>query len=109
MIEGLWSIYFETAEMYGAGVIVFETGRLFGGDDKYYYVGSYVVSEGRLQASAQVTHFAGEPLSVFGREVNFSLGVIAIASSDSFEAIAYRVDDPRQTMSIRLVKRAELP
>lgn len=72
MIEGLWSIYFQTDQMHGAGVVVFETNRLFGGDDKYFYVGKYVVAHGKLQATAQVTHFAGAPLSIFGRESNLA-------------------------------------
>jgi hypothetical protein len=76
MMEGLWSMDFTAEAMHGAGVVVFETNRVYGGDDKYYYVGTSSVIHGKLQAIVDVTHFAGSALSIFGPESNFSLGVI---------------------------------
>jgi hypothetical protein len=76
MMEGLWSIDFTAEAMHGAGVAVFDTNRACRGDDKYYYVGTYSVIHGKLQAIVDVTHFAGSALSTFGPESSFSLGVI---------------------------------
>lgn len=42
MIEALWSVEFmSNLQGAGAGVAVFETGRVLGGDAGYTYVGKY--------------------------------------------------------------------
>jgi hypothetical protein len=49
MLEALWSVGFITGQgLHGAGVVIFETGRVFGGDSYFYWVGSYRVGAGRL-------------------------------------------------------------
>jgi T3SS negative regulator,GrlR len=40
-LEALWAVTFGTRQDLGAGVIVFETGRVFGGDTSFYYIGHY--------------------------------------------------------------------
>jgi glyoxylase-like metal-dependent hydrolase (beta-lactamase superfamily II) len=40
-LEALWAITFGTGQETGSGVIVFETGRIFGGDTSFYYIGQY--------------------------------------------------------------------
>lgn len=109
MMEGLWSIDFTAEAMHGAGVVVFETNRVYGGDDKYYYIGTYSVTHGKLQAIVDVTHFAGSALSIFGPESNFDLVVVGEIASPSFEAIGCRFDNPGKRMTIKFTKRAELP
>jgi hypothetical protein len=42
-----------------AGVVIFETGRLFGGDSWYYYTGTYEGKNGKLTAKLKSTHYAG--------------------------------------------------
>ncbi len=44
MIDGLWSVQFEShlGEAEG-GVLVFRSGEIFGGDDGHFYSGSYAV------------------------------------------------------------------
>jgi len=44
-IEALWAVNFSTQLGFsGSGVAVFETGRIFGGDSLYYYIGDYVLN-----------------------------------------------------------------
>ena len=40
-LEALWALTFGTEQRLGAGVVVFETGRIFGGDGNFYYLGHY--------------------------------------------------------------------
>jgi len=47
-IEGLWTASMSAPGEFGAGVIVFETGRVFGGDSSMYYTGSYQVDGGKV-------------------------------------------------------------
>jgi hypothetical protein len=73
-LEALWSIRFgalyPTAQgpmaYQSAGVVVLETGKLFGGDSSFYYLGSYVGKNGLLTAKVTVTHYTGPPQSILG-------------------------------------------
>jgi hypothetical protein len=60
-LEALWSVMFIAPgqQNINAGVIIFETGRLFGGDSWYYYTGTYEGKNGILTAKLKSTHYAG--------------------------------------------------
>lgn len=55
-LEALWSIQFEVPniERAGGGVIVFETGRIYGGDSSFYYIGDYSVDNNEIQGRVEV-------------------------------------------------------
>lgn len=54
MLEALWSVEFlSTAQGYGAGVIVLESSRVFGGDSTYFYIGSYELTHDILTAEVK--------------------------------------------------------
>jgi hypothetical protein len=58
MEEALYTVEFGnvgSSEFKNAGVVVLETGRVFGGDGGYYFVGTYAVDHGQLSASIDVT------------------------------------------------------
>ena len=78
MIEGLWSISFSAVDQpqddVGAGVVVFETLRVFGGDSIYFYTGNYsITSENQIKANVSVNHYFGPPLSIFGPLETFTI------------------------------------
>ena len=110
MIEGLWSVEFSSnTGDFGAGIVVFETNRVFGGDSQYYYLGTYVVQNGIIEGSVKVTHFANEPYSIFGEEKEFYLSIKGKISNQVFETQGYRVDKPDLRIGVRFTKQAELP
>jgi hypothetical protein len=50
-IEAVWAVNFITpVGAGGAGVVVFETGRIFGGDSYYYYIGGYLINGTEVHA-----------------------------------------------------------
>ena len=56
-IEALWTINFEVPNLLkrsGGGVIVLESGRMFGGDSSFYYVGDYCVNRKQMSCTVQV-------------------------------------------------------
>ena len=55
-LEALWSIQFEVPniERWGGGVVVFETGRILGGDSSFYYIGDYSVDNKIIQGRVEV-------------------------------------------------------
>lgn len=110
MVEALWSVEFiSTQGDMGAGVIVLETRRIFGGDSRYFYVGSYEVKNQELEAEIEVTHYSGEPYSIFGPEKNFRIKITGEIGKDVMMGQGHRVDNPQLKLDVRLIRRAELP
>lgn len=110
MLEALWSVEFSTSmQMAGAGVVVLETNRIFGGDSSYFYIGSYEVKDGTINAEITFKHYNGPLNSVFGPHkegvVKLS-GTIARAGFDLFGSL---INNPMAKITTRLTRRAELP
>ncbi len=109
MIEALWSIEFiaNTGD-FGAGVVVFESGRLFGGDSGYFYVGNYRISAGILTAEVIVNHYSGPFNSVFGSLTKFTLSLSGQVNQNTFDVIGTTKEFPGN-IYCRLTHRSELP
>jgi hypothetical protein len=57
-IEALWTVTFTSnLGVGGAGVVIFETGRLFGGDPDYIYLGEYKVTPDGKKNQRRAGHF----------------------------------------------------
>ena len=111
MLEALWSVQFATPQgMAGGGVVVFETGRIFGGDTSFFYVGAYdkVKDDGILNANVRVSRHAPGLQSVFGLE-DFELTLSGKIGAKNFDVIGSLVADPRQQLNVHLKHIADLP
>jgi hypothetical protein len=110
MLEALWSVEFSSnAQGFGAGVIVFESSRAFGGDAQYFYIGRYKIVDGILKAEAKVTHYANLPNSIFGPLKEFNLRLEGKIAEPTFDLKGYLVERPEMKIIARLTKRADLP
>ena len=70
MIEAMWTVSFSTPQgTFGSGVAVFETGRIFGGDSMYFYLGSYTVSGSDVMGKALVQHYGDRSPTFSGSEL----------------------------------------
>jgi hypothetical protein len=66
VMDGLWTAEFGTsAGMFGGGVVVFQNGRVLGGDGTYYYVGDYKLTGNEFQATIKSSPFIKGAASVF--------------------------------------------
>ena len=110
MLEALWSVEFVSSlGLFGGGVVVFETGRVFGGDNNYYYLGNYKVEGETASGEAEITRYGQGVLSVFGPKEKFRIKVSGKLQEPIMELKGYLVDDPRMEIVMRLTKRAALP
>lgn len=110
MLEALWSVeFFSNAQGFGAGVIVFESSRAFGGDAQYFYTGRYELVHDTLKADAKITHYANLPNSIFGPLKEFNLKLEGKIAEPTFELKGYVVEQPKMEIIARLTKRAALP
>lgn len=109
MIEALWSLEFATNNNFsGAGVAVFETGRIFGGDSSYYYVGRYSTKDNIATATITATHYYGPKNNVFGPLDSVTIEFVGAIDSKTFLIKGRPVGIPGE-LTVRLTRRAELP
>jgi hypothetical protein len=92
------------------GVVVLETGRLFGGDSGYYYTGSYELQPHRIQAEAIVVKHNPSWIDAFGDNAQeFKIDLSGMKMGDDYEGIMTRRDKPQIRLPIRLSRVAALP
>ena len=112
MIEALWSVEFiSNLQGFGARVAIFETGRIFGGDSLFFYVGSYQLQgvDDSLTATIKVTHYRGLPLSIIGPRKEFTVQLSGKPAMPFFDAEGHIMEDPSIRILVRLTHRATLP
>ena len=95
------------------GVVVLETGKVFGGDSGYYYLGSYEVdgkgssfkATGKVVKHNPAWHDAfGDTAQQFDIEMTGTIGTNGIITGH-----IKRLDKPNVSLPLRLTKKATLP
>jgi hypothetical protein len=112
MIEALWSVEFgSNLGILGAGVAVFETGRVLGGDSAFMYVGNYKVVNDIVQSDIHVTKYnnIGSMQSIFGPLTNFNLKVSGKLDRQTIVLTGIVVEQPQLQITIKATRRVELP
>ena len=93
-LEGLWVVRF-TASLTGAGVVVLETQRLFGGDSGYYWYGDYRTDGGQIVARATIVRHTVIPNAgtIFGDDADrFDITLTGTIGDGRIEALMARMD-----------------
>jgi len=110
MVDGLWTIKFiASSGATGAGVLVFWNNRIYGGDARYYYLGEYRVEGETLSVKMEITHFSGEPESVYGRMEFIELEVQGRVDEAEMNLFGRIPNDASSKVAIRCEKRADIP
>lgn len=110
MLEAMYGIEFvSNMNDGGYGVIVLETGRLFGGDSSFVYVGNYEVDNGRVRTTVKCTNDRKLLQSVFGPLEEFNLRLEGVPDYREFILKGYVVEKPELEIAVKLTRRAELP
>lgn len=112
-LEALWSLEFQSNRGFeGGGVVIFETGRVFGGDAQYYYTGTYEVKSGNITAKVKVTRYvdSGLGVSIFGTDdKEIELEFEGKVDEPVMRATGNRLSDLASQVTIKFIKRADLP
>ena len=110
-LEALWSISFESdTGIGGDGIVALETERVFGGDSAMIYTGEYRIRENYVRVRAHVKRYTSPPgmVSVF-RFNEFTLVVNGKYDEKHMTLSGLVAEDPRRAITMKLVRRAELP
>lgn len=72
MIDGLWSVHFgvPSQHSFGTGVVIFNNGKVYGGDASYYYIGSYKLDTGNVYTNLKIKHHTGDKDNVLGAGID---------------------------------------
>lgn len=110
-LEGLWSVEFRTFGAWvSGGVVAVEPRRLVGGDNHYYYLGTYDVVKNAIRAEVRVVHFSGQPRKRLGQsERDFEVRIVGELQGDQIAGIVYKSDAPSVQIPLRLIRQADLP
>jgi hypothetical protein len=110
MVEGLWTIKFiSSLNLWGGGVIVLtKEKRILGGDAGYYYIGSYTVTDNRIEGNADIIRFDPQYISVFGDVSNFRLTFNGILKNNEFLMTAQSPNFPGYSLKIEGNKKMDL-
>ena len=76
-LEALWTIRFDAPggdeSNLRSGVVIFETGRVFGGDAGYAYVGTFEVDGTNIRGAARILRHDPTIHSIFGDGEDFQI------------------------------------
>ena len=112
-VEALWSVSFKSGFGFaGTGVVVFETGRAFGGDSGWYYLGSYEVKEGKIRGRFLIQHYGAEIPTVFGHFPgnSFEIDMVGEFENDNtIKAVGTVVELPEANIELVFGRLSDLP
>lgn len=110
MLEAMYGLEFvSNSNDGGYGVVVLETGRVFGGDSSFVYIGSYRVENGILKAEVKCTNDRELMRSIFGNLKEFTLRLEGKPERNEFILQGQMVENPSMRIAVKFTRRAELP
>jgi hypothetical protein len=108
-LEQLWSVEFVSGmSSEGGGVIVLEKSKILGGDNNYFYVGSYDLRNNNFNATIDVKHYHGDCNLIFGKLEEFILKLKGSYHEDEMQCIGNILEDPSRELRVRLKYHAEV-
>ena len=114
-IEALWTMQFHNASgpASSAGVVVFESGRIFGGDSCYYYLGNYRVDGLTIHGQVKSVRFNHQQQcqSVIGpyEQLVFQFAGTMGEQRNIIEGTLSVMADPTRQIRATLTRRHDLP
>lgn len=92
------------------GVVVLETGRVFGGDSGYYYLGEFNINQDNITVKAIIEKHDPTWHSAFGdNSLKFGITVNAKIKAGVIEGYMIKDGASQQKLPIRLKRIASLP
>jgi len=114
-LEALWTAHFGNYEnpdhWANSGVVIFESGRLFGGDSYAYYLGTFNVKDDAVTGPLAVTVFDPKGITAFGdlgSQINVQLRGKRI-NDDLISGEMTAHEQPGLKIHFELRRQADLP
>lgn len=109
MIDGFWIVQVETVQGSGGGVAVLTKGQILGGDNGFYYTGTYETDDASMKARVSIRRFLPGVVNIFGVESDYELNLTGTVNGDVIDGKATVVGQPGAGLVVRLTKKGNLP
>jgi hypothetical protein len=108
-LAALWSVRFSSdLGIHRGGVVVIEDGKILGGDSGFTYIGQLRTKRRQMIANMRVAKYVVGAPPIFGMD-NFEVELTAQPDENQMSFTGFVVGLPQSTISIDMVRRAELP
>ncbi len=108
-LEQLWSLEFVSKmSAEGGGIVVLEKKKILGGDNNYFYVGSYDLKGNNFNATINIKHYHGVYNPIFGKLEEFILKLVGEYDEDEMFLTGNILEDPTRELHVRLKYHAEV-
>ena len=108
-LEQLWSVEFvSNLDSEGGGVVILEDGKILGGNDNYFYIGSYDFKNNKFNATIDIKHYHGKCNPVFGKLEEFILKLEGVSDEEEMLLTGYMLEDPSRQLRVRLKYHTEV-
>ena len=102
MMDGFYTVHFETANGSGAGVVILRSGDVRGGDSSFYFTGTFAEDGEKMSATIKVARHSAGLTSVFGALDLVNLTSKGVIRGDSFFGKAIAAEVPGLPMNFTL-------
>ena len=108
-LDGFWTIIFNAGQNFNGGVVFFRAGSIYGGDNSFYYLGTYKMFGRKLHGRVDCRAFAKNATNIFGTQLDhFVLDIEGNLEGDgSIAAVGSVPIAPKLGVQLRMVKRAQ--
>lgn len=109
MVEGLWSVrFFADEQPHGAGVVILQAGRVFGGDSSFMYRGNYQMSSDLIHLYLDIDkHYFAEGNSLDLPD-SYQLELNGTPGGNTFTVEGHVVGHPERKVRVEWQKESDL-
>ena len=102
-IEQLWSLEFVSGlGSEGGGVVVLEKGKVIGGDNNYFYIGSYNLNNNKFNATIDIKHYHGSHNPIFGKSDELIIKLEGDYNEEEMLLTGHILEEPSMEIHVRL-------
>lgn len=102
-IEQLWSLEFVSGlGSEGGGVVVLEKGKVIGGDNNYFYIGSYNLNNNKFNATIDIKHYHGPHNPIFGKSDELIIKLEGDYNEEEMLLTGHILEEPSMEIHVRL-------
>jgi hypothetical protein len=106
-MEGFWTVQFVGVQGWGAGVVVYIGGHVFGGDSAVMFTGTYDLQGNAVAIRMHVKQIAPELMNVMGRK-EFDLDMSGTLDGNTLK-LAGNIPGTELRLVANLTKQCDLP
>lgn len=108
MVDGFWIVRTIVSQGTGGAVVILTSGKLLGGDNGFYFMGTYYADQVSMKAHVTVHNFDPAVPSIFGITGEYELEVSATVQGDTMVGTAMLAGQPTKSIGLRLEKKSNL-